>query len=143
MINPITCLNGKLRKLHRLINSAYLNKFKSFGLAGSMVSVLFIIGKQKGINQKSIADALILDQSTMSRDLKKLVSKGWVVIKKGVDPRHSELELTKEGCLLLEEVSPLWHELNSKVESILGSFNIQHIDNITEAISANIEDLRM
>ena len=119
-----------------------MNKFKSFGLRGSMVSILFIIGKRKGINQKSIADALVLDQSTMSRDLKKLVNNGWVKIKKGEDPRQSQLELTKEGCELLEEVSPLWHELHTKVEGILGSFNIQQIDNITEAIKANLDDLK-
>jgi DNA-binding MarR family transcriptional regulator len=120
-----------------------MKKFKPFGLGGSMVSILFMIGKKKGINQKSIADALVLDQSTMSRDLKKLVNKGWVSISKGSDPRQSELSLTKEGCLLLEEVSPLWYELHTKVESIIGSFNIQHIDNITEAIRSNIGELEV
>ena len=43
-----------------------------------MLSILFIIGKKKHINQKSVADALVLDQSTISRDLKKLIQKGWV-----------------------------------------------------------------
>lgn len=136
------CINGKLRKLHRLINSAYMVQFKPFGLKGSMVSILFIIGKNKGINQKSIADFLILDQSTMSRDLKKLVNKGWVAIYKGEDPRQSKLELTKEGCLLLEEITPLWSKIHTKVEHILGSYNIQNIDNITNAIRENMEDLK-
>lgn len=136
------CLNGKLRKLHRLINSAYMAKFKPFGLKGSMVSILFIIGKNKGVNQKKIADLLILDQSTMSRDLKRLVAKGWVNMYKGEDPRQSKLELTKNGCLLLEEITPLWSQIHTKVENILGSYNIQNIDNITNAIRENIEDLK-
>lgn len=131
-----------MRKLHRLINAVYMDLYKPYGLRGSMVSILFIIGKRKGINQKDIADALILDQSTMSRDLKKLVNKGWVTVNKGVDPRKSELALSKEGCILLEEISPLWHELHTKVEGILGSFNIQNIDNITEAIRSNLSDLK-
>lgn len=141
-INPANCVNAKLRKLHRIINAAYMDIYKPFGLRGSMVSILFIIGKRKGINQKDVAEALILDQSTMSRDLGKLVSKGWVTITKGADPRISELSLSKDGCLLLEEISPLWHALHTKVESILGSFNIQHIDNITEAIRSNIIELK-
>ena len=70
-----TCLNAKLRKLHRIINAAYMSNLKPFGLRGSMLSILFIIGKRPGVNQKVIADMLILDQSTMSRDLKKLVEK--------------------------------------------------------------------
>lgn len=116
--------------------------YKPFDMRGSMVSILFIIGKRKGISQKDVADALILDQSTMSRDLKKLMNKGWVIINKGADPRISELSLSKEGCLLLEEISPLWHALHTKVESVLGKFNIQHIDNITEALRVNIEELK-
>lgn len=141
-INPLQCVNAKLRKLHRIINSAYMDLYKPYDLKGSMVSILFIIGKRKGISQKAIAVALILDQSTMSRDLKKLVNKGWVKINKGKDPRQSELSLTKEGCLLLEEVAPLWHRLHTKVETLLGTFNIQHIDNITEAIKTNLFELR-
>ena len=133
-IHPSECINAKLRKLHRLINAAYQQKIQPFGLRGSMLSILFIIGKQRFVNQKTIADALVLDQSTMSRDLKKLVEKGWVKSRKGIDPRHSELELTTEGYLLLEEVVPVWEKLHHSVEQILGQFNIQQIDVLTKAI---------
>jgi DNA-binding MarR family transcriptional regulator len=116
--------------------------YKPYKLKGSMVSILFIIGKVNGINQKDIANALILDQSTMSRDIKKLVSRDLVIINKGEDPRKSQLSLTKNGCIMVEEISPLWHNLHTKVESILGSYNIQNIDNITAALSNNINDLK-
>jgi DNA-binding MarR family transcriptional regulator len=135
-------VNGKIRKLHRLINQAYMLKFKPFGLRGSMVSMLFIIGKIKGTSQKHLADTLVLDQSTVSRDVKALEKKGWILLKKGSDPRQSSIELTESGCLLLEEVAPLWHELHMKLEEILGSFNIQHIDTITEAIKSNLIELK-
>lgn len=140
-IDPRTCINAKLRRLHRLINTAYQAKINEFGLRGSMLSILFIIGKRPGVNQKTIADALVLDQSTMSRDLKKLVKQNWVDIRKGADSRHSELFLTDEGYLLLEEVAPVWEALHQKVEGILGSFNIQQIDTITAAIRKNLDNL--
>lgn len=141
-IDPRTCINAKLRKLHRLLNSAYQNKINPFGLRGSMLSILFIIGKRKGVSQKEIADMLVLDQSTMSRDLKKLVQKGWVSITKGKDARFSELALTEEGYALLEEVSPIWEALQAKIATLLGEFNIQQIDHITGAIKGNLSDLR-
>ncbi len=141
-IQPQTCVNGKLRRLHRLINSAYQSKIKPFGLRGSMLSILFIIGKKPNVNQKFIAETLVLDQSTMSRDLKKLVNKGWVRINKGEDSRHSSLELTNEGYELLEEIAPIWEALHHKVENILGQFNIQHIDVLIKAIQTNLIDLK-
>ncbi len=140
-INPATCINAKLRRLHRLINTAYMAKIKPFGLGGSMLSILFIIGKNEGVSQKTIADLLVLDASTMSRDLKKLVTKNWVAVKKGSDSRFSELSLTPEGYQLLEKVTPVWESLHQKVEHILGSFNIQQIDSITQAIQSNLLEI--
>ncbi|MFK7920607.1 MAG: MarR family winged helix-turn-helix transcriptional regulator [Bacteroidia bacterium] len=137
-INPATCANARLRRLHRMLNQAYMQAYKPFGLRGSMVSILFIIGKRAPINQKRLADMLTLDPSTMSRDLKKLVNKGWVLVQKGEDPRHSDLSLTQAGFDLLEEVSPLWESLHHQVEAILGQFQLQQIDLITEAIRANL-----
>ena len=141
-INPLLCINAKLRRLHRLLNAAYQSKIKPFGLRGSMLSILFIIGKRQHINQKAIADRLVLDASTMSRDLKKLVAKGWVKVSKGQDSRNSELELTAEGYQLLEEVTPVWEELHKKVEAILGKHNILQIDHLITAISENLEEIK-
>lgn len=141
-IQPSTCINARIRSLHRLLNSTYMAKFKTYGLGGSMLSILFIIGKNPNINQKSIADILVLDPSTMSRDLKKLIHKGWVIATKGEDPRNSELRLTEEGIILLEEVSPIWQKLHSKVEDILGSFNLQNLDIMTRALKENIGPLK-
>lgn len=141
-IDPRTCVNSKLRKLHRLINSAYMKNLKPFNLRGSMLSILFIIGKRPGVNQKTIADILVLDQSTMSRDLKKLIENQWVAVKTGNDSRFRELRLTAAGIQLLEEVTPVWERMHHTVESILGKFNIQQIDTITAAIKENLEEIK-
>jgi len=141
-IDPRTCVNGKLRKLHRLINSAYMKNLKPFNLRGSMLSILFIIGKKPGVNQKTIADILVLDQSTMSRDLKKLIDNQWVSVTIGSDSRFRELRLTNAGIQLLEEVTPVWERMHHTVEAILGKFNIQQIDAITSAIKENLEEIK-
>ena len=141
-IQPQFCINAKLRKLHRLINSAYQAKINPFGLRGSMLSILFIIGNRKNVNQKTLADLLVLDQSTISRDIKRLVEKKWVKVKKGDDPRNTELQLTNHGHDLLEEVSPIWEELHKKMEKLLGSFNIHQIDTISSVVRTNIDELK-
>ncbi len=143
-IQPGHCVNAKLRRLHRLINSAYQKKINPFGLRGSMLSILFIIGKSAArgvnVNQKQIADMLVLDPSTMSRDLKRLEEKGWVRRVKGEkDARVSNLEMTDSGYLLLEEVSPVWEKLHQKVENVLGMHNITQITILAEAIKNNLD----
>lgn len=140
-INPTFCINAKLRRLHRMLNGIYMEKFKPYGLQGSMLSILFIIGKNEQINQKTLADILVLDPSTMSRDIKKLEKKGWVKVSKGNDPRNSNLSITTNGYKLLEEVSPIWEKLHTKVEHLLGGFSIQQINTVIAAIQNNIDEL--
>ena len=133
-IDPRQCVNGKARRLHKMLDGIYQEGLRPFGLKGSMLSILFIIGKRKGINQKTIANTLVLDQSTVSRDLKKLLNKNWIQINKGKDPRNSELEISKAGYQLLEEVTPVWNTIHTKIDALLGQFNIQQLDNISEII---------
>lgn len=141
-INPATCVNAKLRGLHRMLNAIYMEKFKPWGIQGSMMSILFIIGKKNSINQKTLADMLVLDPSTMSRDIKKLVTKGWVKAEKGEDPRNSELYLTPTGYTVIEEIAPVWEAMHHKVHALLGNFSVQQIDTITEAIRRETVNLR-
>lgn len=107
-----------------------------------MVSILFMIGKIDGVNQKFIADRLVLDQSTMSRDLKKLKERGLVSIKKGEDPRYSSLFLTTKGYKLVESIAPIWEGLHHDLEEILGLTKIQQIDNLIAKISSSIEKIK-
>lgn len=141
LITPQNCINAKVRKLHRLLDGIYQTNLKPFGLKGSMLSILFIIGKSKGINQKNIAEKLVLDQSTVSRDIKKLGQKGWITIYRGEDSRITELEISERGYELLEKVSPVWEETHRKVEKLLGSFNIQQLDNIIYAVRSSQSEL--
>lgn len=140
-INPRDCINAKLRRLHRQLNRAYEQKLRPFGLQGSMLSILFWVGKSGGVNQKNLAKNLVLDPSTMSRDLKKLIEKGCMVAEKGEDPRNTIVKLTKEGYQLLEEVCPIWEALHNKVSNLLGTFNVQQIDAISMAITQNFDTL--
>lgn len=141
-INPTNCINAKLRKLHRMLNNIYMEKFKPYGIQGSMLSILFIIGKNEQVNQKILAEKLVLDPSTMSRDIKKLEGKGWLSVSKGEDPRNSVLNITPKGYKLLEEIAPVWEGLHLKVEALLGSFSIQQIDGVMAAISSQTQELR-
>lgn len=141
-INPTNCINAKLRKLHRMLNNIYMEKFKPYGIQGSMLSILFIIGKNEQVNQKFLAEKLVLDPSTMSRDIKKLEGKGWLSVSKGEDPRNSVLNITPKGYELLEEIAPVWEGLHLKVEALLGSFSIQQIDGVMAAISSQTQELR-
>jgi DNA-binding MarR family transcriptional regulator len=117
-----------------MITHIYEREFQGFNLRSSQISILMMVGKKGSTNQKEVADFLFIDQSTMSRDLNKLTDKGLIQISKGKDARHSQLELTKKGYKLLEEIIPIWKEVNNRIEKTLGSFSVSNIDLMTEGL---------
>jgi len=133
-IDPRSCFNSKLRRLSRMITHIYERELQGFNLRSSQVSILMMVGKKGSTNQKEVADFLFIDQSTMSRDLSKLISNGLIQISKGEDARHSQLELTNKGYKLLEEIIPVWKHIHNKIEKTLGSFSAANIDLITEGL---------
>ncbi len=132
-IQPQFCVNAKIRRIHRLMNSPYQDLIKPYGLKGSMLSILFMIGKTDA-NQKLISRQLVLDESTMSRDMKKLESMNLIEREKGSDARHSILSITEAGMRLLNELAPKWQALHDSMEKKLGSESIVAIDQIMASL---------
>jgi DNA-binding MarR family transcriptional regulator len=138
-IDPRICFNSKIRRLSRMITHIYEKELHGFGLRSSQVSILMMLGKKGSANQKEVADILFIDQSTMSRDLGKLIDNGFVQITKGDDARHSLLELSKKGYKLLDEIVPVWKSMHERIEKTLGSLSISSLDLITEGLKQYIE----
>lgn len=122
-----------------MITHIYEKELQGFGLRSSQVSILMMVGKKGSTNQKEIADFLFMDQSTMSRDLGKLINKEIIQTTKGLDARHSQLELTKKGKKLLDEILPIWKVVHEKIEKTLGSYISSNLDLITEGLKQHIE----
>lgn len=142
IITPQDCINGKVRRLHRMLDSVYQSKLKSFKVKGSTLSILFIIGNRKSINQKSLAETLALDQSTISRDVKRLAQRSLIRMQSGNDPRTCEWQLTVQGKSFLEKLIPVWQEIHSEIERLLGEFSIQNIDFMISALRHNLPILK-
>jgi DNA-binding MarR family transcriptional regulator len=132
-IQPQFCVNAKVRRIHRLLNSPYQDLIKPYGLKGSMLSILFMIGKTDA-NQKLISNQLVLDESTMSRDIKKLESMHLIERAKGVDARHTVLTISDSGSDLLDEVAPKWQALHDRMIERIGQENITALDQIMASL---------
>lgn len=129
-VDPRICMNGKMRRLQKIISNYYQKGLVDFNVKGSMLSILFIIAKNKDMLQKRIAHQLVLDPSTLSRDIKKLQQRGFIKISRGEDQRATLLNITKKGLIFLDEVSPVWMNLQNQITEILGDTQIKSLDKI-------------
>jgi DNA-binding MarR family transcriptional regulator len=136
-IDPSICLNGKMKRLQRLVNNRYQDFLEPFGLKGSILSILFIIGKIPGINQKQISENLILDASTMSRDIKMLTNKGYIEKQRDVlDKRNTIFFLSKSGKKFVEQIVPEWQKANCELINLLDNNSISTLDRVISTLKA-------
>ena len=142
-LDPRVCVNGKVRKLARLVAAIYDSMLRPHGLQGSQLSILFVVGKLQPISQKAICERMFIEQSTMSRDVKRLIDKGYIALERHAsDARAANLSLPEAGRRFVEQMVPVWQQTHDKVMAVLGTFQVQQLDGLIAALSANLEALR-
>jgi len=101
---------------------------EGFEITHEQLVLLFIISRQKGINQKELAQKLDRDKTSIARSVSKLEKTHKIVrIQTGDDKRINNLFLTKEGTQLLEDIYPVIKHIRDELKS---GFSEKEIDTL-------------
>ena len=129
------CLNLALRKANRVMTQMYDDHLSSLGLRIGQFSILRVLHFSQPTNNKALQDILVLDQTTLTRNLKPLIRDGLVgVSPSAADGRIKELALTPEGEALYEEALPLWRKAQKQMQQGLGDGHVSELLSVTDAI---------
>lgn len=126
LVNPVLeemerdCLCRQVRQTARIVTQWYDACLQPTGLRMTQFRVLIAIARAKVVPLTLLADALVLDRTTLARNLKPLESLGLVVVEPGVDKRVREVRLTDRAYQLMEQALPLWREAQEQVKARLG-----------------------
>ena len=74
----------------------------------------------EGAPLSRVADGLVMDRTTLTRNLRPLQRRGWVRIEAGEDRRERNLSLTRSGRAALERALPLWQQAQARLHERLG-----------------------
>ena len=92
---------------------------RATGLKLSQYSVLANLSDQTQTILQ-LADRLEMDRTTLTRTLKPLVTKGWVVEAAGGDARQRLIKLTPEGKIFRQQAQARWRDAQLALEDQLG-----------------------
>lgn len=112
------CLN--FRKASRFITSLYDEYLRPVGVRATQLSVLMALEQTGSVTITSLAEVLLMDRTTLPRDLKPLERNGWISITEGKDRRKRFIDLTPEGKELLARALPLWEQAQARVRDHMG-----------------------
>ena len=113
-----TCAN--LRKAARVVTQAYDAALQPAGLKATQFSLLATLAKQGDTPLTRLADALVVDRTTLTRNLGPLVRRGLIRINHEEDQRIRKVGLTATGRRAFEAAHTQWAKAQSRMVEGLG-----------------------
>jgi DNA-binding MarR family transcriptional regulator len=114
------CIAGRMRLVNRVITGLYDNALRPLGLKASQFNILIVAGKLGLARPAKVCATLRLDASTLSRNVERMRTQGWVEVVPSEDARTQAFRLTAQGKRLLERAAPAWKEAQKEAEQLLG-----------------------
>ncbi len=140
LTNRENCIHFNLRKAMRAMTQHYDTFLQPVGLRGTQFSILTMVSILDEVNITDLAEQMVIDRTTLSRNLKPLVNADLLEICPGDDRRVKVVKLTSLGRRTLKKVLPYWEEAQSGAVDHLGKKRAQILlDDL--AIAASIGEV--
>jgi DNA-binding MarR family transcriptional regulator len=118
VVSSCACFN--LRKASRVVTQHFDEILKPSGLLITQFTILVAIAMAKSGTINELAEILVMDRTTLTRNLKPLEREGWLKSEPGQDQRTRVVSLTPNGEATLAKALPLWKQAQQDVEEVLG-----------------------
>jgi DNA-binding MarR family transcriptional regulator len=109
------CVCSALRMVTRAVTQLYDDALRPSGLRVTQFSTLATLAHRGEANLRQLADALALDQTTLTRSLTLLERDGVIERVPHPDARIKALRLTAKGARALKVARPLWAQAQDTV----------------------------
>lgn len=115
-----TCLATRVRQLSRIITRLYDDAMRPLGITASQYTLLAQLASRDGITAVEIGHELDIEKSTLSRNLKRLLALGLIIMDPPAGRRGRGLHLTPKGSGVLKEAYPVWQAAQSRSVAVMG-----------------------
>lgn len=114
------CVSFNLRRAARAVSRFYDSALQDSGLRGTQFSLLVAIFEHGPVTVNDLADGMVMDQTTVSRNLRVLQKQGYVAMMPGADKRTRAVSITNKGKNILRGAMPFWKNAQAHMATKLG-----------------------
>ena len=128
-----TCM--RLRKAARRVSQIYDRSLEKAGMTVTQYSLLGHIARYDGISISELANKLIMDPTTLTRNLRPLEHRGLVKVKADRRDRRSRcLHLTAGGRAAFESAVPAWVSAQRHIEAAFGGPETAGLNDVLDRV---------
>ena len=117
---PQACLCFNLRKAARAVTQLYDAALEPAGLRATQFSLLAVLDRRDAVTITDLARAMVMDRTTLTRNLRPIEKQGLVAVAPGDDRRTREVRLTQRGRTALTRATPRWRHAQARMLDALG-----------------------
>ncbi len=114
------CLATRVRQLSRIVTRIYDDALRPHKITASQFTLLTQLAQTDGITAAEIGLELDIEKSTLSRNLKRLLALGHIVMDPPAGRRGRGLHLTPRGRAVIRDAYPVWQATQRRATEIMG-----------------------
>lgn len=120
-LSPAECTCFRVRGAARRVTQIYSRHLAPTGLRISQFSLLGFVISRGPITIGQLAELLATDRTTLTRNLRPLLSSGVIERASTGDKRRHELVATAAGRALFKRALPMWSAAEQEVRAAMGA----------------------
>ena len=134
--DPALCTCANLRMAARAVTQAYDRALAPANLKLTQFSLMTTLERLGEVPLTVLAEKLVMDRTTLTRNLRPLIDRGLVISARTDDRRVRQLTLSDEGLKLLREAWPMWERAQAATVYGLGPNHWQRLlDDLAIAVT--------
>ena len=134
------CAHANLRKAMRVVSQAYDAALRPTGLKATQFTLLVVLARRGKMPLTKLSRILVMDRTTLTRNLKPLQAKGWLEIGREKDERIRLILITDAGRDIVAQATPAWRDAQARVTEGLGQARLA---GLIEDLSALVKAARV
>jgi DNA-binding MarR family transcriptional regulator len=115
------CACLSLRMAARAVTQMYDHVLKPTALKATQFSVLATVAYAGPASMTTVSQTLVMDRTTLTRNLKPLLQRGLVAATTGGDKRQRTITVTPKGEAVLADALPLWKKAHGQIVDGVGA----------------------
>lgn len=133
------CVGFNIRKASRAISQYYESVLKPSGIRGTQFTLMANIRSAGRPTINELADVLVMDRTTLTRNLQALEKQGLVKIGQGIDRRTRNVSLTSKGSDQLTAANPYWEKAQ---EHMIGHLGAEKWDDLRAILGKVVQSVK-
>lgn len=115
------CACFGLRKVTRAVTQFYDRHLEPADIRATQFTLLIALSSASGKTLTELAEDLVMDRTTLTRNLKPLEKAGYITIVRLADRRSKGYTLTDRGRQAIDKGIPLWRKAQQQIVGQLGN----------------------